>query len=119
MGIDFSVVIPAYNEALYLEPTLRSIRAATVAFAPLGWESELVVCDNNSTDRTPELAREAGAKVVFEPVNQIGARATPVRLARAATGSSSSMPIRSRARNCSRTWRRPSGADAAWPVAAR
>ena len=26
MGIDFSVVIPAYNEADYLEPTLRSVR---------------------------------------------------------------------------------------------
>ena len=34
--------------------------------------SELIVCDNNSTDRTGELARAAGAVVVFEPVNQIG-----------------------------------------------
>ena len=36
-----------------------------------GWEVELVVCDNNSTDRTAEIARAAGATVVFEPVNQI------------------------------------------------
>jgi glycosyltransferase involved in cell wall biosynthesis len=42
-----------------------------VSFAQLGWETELVVCNNNSTDRTAELAREAGAKVVFEPLNQI------------------------------------------------
>lgn len=41
------------------------------AFVERGWESELIVCDNNSTDRTAELAREAGAMVVFEPVNQI------------------------------------------------
>ena len=27
-----------------------------VVFAPLGWESELVVCDNNSKDRTSELS---------------------------------------------------------------
>jgi glycosyltransferase involved in cell wall biosynthesis len=31
----------------------------------------LIVCDNNSTDRTAEIARAAGANVVFEPVNQI------------------------------------------------
>jgi glycosyltransferase involved in cell wall biosynthesis len=36
------------------------------------WDFELVVCDNNSTDRTAEIAREAGARVVFEPFNQIG-----------------------------------------------
>ena len=36
-----------------------------------GWPSELIVCDNNSTDRTPEIARDAGAQVVFEPLNQI------------------------------------------------
>ena len=36
-----------------------------------GWSSELIVCDNNSTDRTAEIARAHGAEVVFEPVNQI------------------------------------------------
>jgi glycosyltransferase involved in cell wall biosynthesis len=29
------------------------------------------VCDNNSTDRTAEIAREVDAMVVFEPINQI------------------------------------------------
>src|SRR5213596_2987566 len=42
------------------------------AFREAGWDTELVVCDNNSTDHTAELARAAGAKVVFEPINQIG-----------------------------------------------
>ena len=46
--------------------------AATAAFTAAWLEWELVVCDNNSTDRTPEIARAEGAKVVFEPVNQIG-----------------------------------------------
>lgn len=51
--------------------TLRAVSAAEAQFAQRGWEVELIVCDNNSTDRTPMLAREGGAKVVFEPVNQI------------------------------------------------
>ena len=29
------------------------------------------MCDNNSSDRTGDIARAAGARVVFEPVNQI------------------------------------------------
>src|ERR1039458_7030982 len=41
------------------------------AFARRGWASEIIVCDNNSTDRTAELARAEGAAVVFESVNQI------------------------------------------------
>ena len=66
-----SVIIPAFNEERLLGETLRRVQAATAAFAARGWETELIVCDNNSTDRTPELARAAGARVVFEPVNQI------------------------------------------------
>jgi glycosyltransferase involved in cell wall biosynthesis len=61
-----SVVVPAFNEEKLLAATLASIREATK-----GMDVELVVCDNNSTDRTAEIARQAGAKVVFEPVNQI------------------------------------------------
>jgi glycosyltransferase involved in cell wall biosynthesis len=70
--VKISVIVPAYNEEKLLGATLRSIQAAREAFDALGWESETVVCDNNSTDRTAELARAAGARVVFEPVNQIG-----------------------------------------------
>src|SRR5205814_2299865 len=51
---------------------LRSINEAAVAFEERACEWELIVCDNNSTDRTAELARAEGAKVVFEPINQIG-----------------------------------------------
>src|SRR5436853_2054281 len=47
------------------------MRSAMEAFAERGWPAELIVCDNNSTDQTAEIARAAGAKVVFEPVNQI------------------------------------------------
>src|SRR5437667_4737779 len=47
------------------------MRSAMEAFAERGWPAELIVCDNNSTDRTAQIARAAGARVVFEPVNQI------------------------------------------------
>jgi glycosyltransferase involved in cell wall biosynthesis len=66
-----SVVVPAFNEERLLPATLASIQAATSAFEERGWASELIVCDNNSTDLTAEIALAAGATVVFEAVNQI------------------------------------------------
>jgi glycosyltransferase involved in cell wall biosynthesis len=66
-----SVVVPAFNEERLLPDSLRSIRSAMEVFAQMEWRTELIVCDNNSTDRTAEIARAAGAQVVFEPVNQI------------------------------------------------
>ncbi|MEI2722706.1 MAG: glycosyltransferase [Verrucomicrobiota bacterium] len=69
--VKISVIIPAFNEERLLVPTLAHINAARSAFAARGFASELIVCDNNSTDRTAEMARAAGARVVFEPVNQI------------------------------------------------
>jgi len=66
-----SIVVPAFNEEKLIAQSLAAMRAASAAFARRGWDTELIVCDNNSTDRTATLAREAGASVVFEPVNQI------------------------------------------------
>ena len=79
-----SVVLPAFNEEKLLPAALAAVREAASAFTSRGWESECVVCDNNSTDATAAVARAAGATVVFEPVNQIG-RARDAG-ARAATG---------------------------------
>jgi glycosyltransferase involved in cell wall biosynthesis len=67
-----SIVVPAFNEERLLADSLRAVKQAATVFAEHGLEWELVVCDNNSTDRTAEIARAEGAKVVFEPVNQIG-----------------------------------------------
>lgn len=66
-----SVLVPAFNEGEGLAHTLASLRTAMAAFHARGWRTELIVCDNNSTDATAEVARAAGATVVFEPVNQI------------------------------------------------
>jgi glycosyltransferase involved in cell wall biosynthesis len=69
--LQISIIVPAFNEEHLLGKSLVQIKAAAGAFAGRGWETELIVCDNNSTDRTAAIARAAGALVVFEPVNQI------------------------------------------------
>jgi glycosyltransferase involved in cell wall biosynthesis len=70
-AVKISIVVPAFNEEKLIANSLRHIQFASEAFRGLNWETELIVCDNNSTDRTADLARAAGAQVVFEPVNQI------------------------------------------------
>ena len=67
-----SIVIPAFNEARLIERCLQSIATSLVANRTSGFTSEIIVVDNNSTDNTATLARQAGALVVFEPINQIG-----------------------------------------------
>jgi glycosyltransferase involved in cell wall biosynthesis len=69
--VKISIVIPAFNEERLLPESLTCIQAASAAFADAGWTTELIVCDNNSTDRTAEIAAAAGAIVVFEPINHI------------------------------------------------
>lgn len=79
-----SVIIPAFNEEKLLPRTLAALAGSLPAFTDAGWETEVIVCDNNSTDATAEVARAQGARVVFEPHNQI-ARARNTGAA-AATG---------------------------------
>jgi glycosyltransferase involved in cell wall biosynthesis len=69
--VKISIVVPAFNEEKLIGASLRQIKSAAKAFLAKGWDIELIVCDNNSTDRTAELARVEGARVVFEPINQI------------------------------------------------
>lgn len=67
--MDYSVIIPAYNEAPQLPATLAAVRAAMNASALRG---ECVVVDNHSTDATAQVARAHGADaVVFEAIQQI------------------------------------------------
>jgi len=67
-----SIVIPAFNEERLIERCLQSISASLMANFTPGFTSEIIVVDNNSTDNTANLAKQAGAQVVFEPINQIG-----------------------------------------------
>ena len=63
-GMVISVVIPAFNEESYLPATLASLRDA---ISICRCEVELIVVDNESSDRTGEVARSFGATVVREP----------------------------------------------------
>ena len=66
-----SIAIPAFNEEKLLGETLTSVKTAGAAFRARRWDLEVVVCDNNSTDHTGEIAEATGARVVFEAENQI------------------------------------------------
>jgi glycosyltransferase involved in cell wall biosynthesis len=70
--VQLSIIIPAFNEERLIERCLQSISASLAANLAAGFTSEIIVVDNNSTDNTAILARQAGAQVVFEPINQIG-----------------------------------------------
>lgn len=66
--IHYSVIIPAYNEEALLPKTLISLKSAMTNVPQPG---EIIVVDNNSTDKTAEIAERHGAKIIFEPFRQI------------------------------------------------
>ncbi|MDD5597396.1 MAG: glycosyltransferase [Victivallaceae bacterium] len=66
--IDYSIIIPAYNEEEFLPATLE---AAVKVMNAVKLHGEIIVVDNNSADRTAEIARSYGTTVIFEPCNQI------------------------------------------------
>ena len=55
-----SVVIPALNEEIIIEECFKSIRRQTIPV-------ELILIDNGSIDRTPEIARKYCDKVFIRP----------------------------------------------------
>ncbi|MEJ2157024.1 MAG: glycosyltransferase [Desulfobacteraceae bacterium] len=65
---DYSIIVPAYNEEVCLPETLKILNRIVKAVPQKG---EIIVANNNSTDRTEEIAREYGAEVVFEGHRQI------------------------------------------------
>lgn len=60
-----SFIVPAYNEEHELSTTLAAIRAAASGAAQ---PYEIIVVDDASTDGTPEIAAQGGAKVI--PINR-------------------------------------------------
>ena len=65
-----SFIVPAYNEELELASTIEAIRAA--AFGA-GRAYEIIVVDDASTDATPEIAAQFGARIITINRRQIAA----------------------------------------------
>lgn len=57
-NLRISVVIPAFNEEKSIPLVIKDI--------PKEWVDEVIVVSNNSTDKTDEVAKEAGATVLRE-----------------------------------------------------
>ncbi|MBN4059534.1 glycosyltransferase family 2 protein [Acidimicrobium ferrooxidans] len=65
-----SVVLPCLNEA---ESVAGTVVEALAGLSKAGISGEVIVVDNGSHDGSPELARDAGARVVHESVPGYGA----------------------------------------------
>ncbi len=59
-AINIAVIVPCYNEEVAIAAVVRDFRSALPS-------ARVYVYDNKSTDRTAELAAQAGAVVGFEP----------------------------------------------------
>ena len=61
-----SIIIPTYNEENYLPPLLKSIKEQKFN------DYEVIIADNNSLDRTVDIAKDYGCKVVSGGLPAVG-----------------------------------------------
>jgi len=55
-----SVIIPAYNEEKYIEPTLEALNNQSISRS----NYEIIVCNDNSTDNTCKISKSYADKVI-------------------------------------------------------
>lgn len=67
--VDVTVLLPCLNER---DAIAGCVQEALRGIALAGVTGEVLVVDNGSTDGSPELARKAGARVVFETAKGYG-----------------------------------------------
>jgi dolichol-phosphate mannosyltransferase len=65
-----SIIIPALNEEMTIAQVIDEISQAGIQSR--GYKVEVLVVDNNSTDRTREIAREKSVRVVIEHIKGKG-----------------------------------------------
>ena len=64
------VIFPALNEEATIGKVIDEVPVEDIEGK--GYRAEIVVVDNNSTDRTKEIAEERGARVITEPIKGKG-----------------------------------------------
>lgn len=67
-NIAISVIIPAWNEAAFIEHTLTNLQRV---LAEIDISSEIIVADNDSSDDTAAIAQRCGARIIHEPRRHI------------------------------------------------
>jgi glycosyltransferase involved in cell wall biosynthesis len=65
-----TIVIPALNEEKAIAHVLKEIPVN--ALIDIGYQTEIMVIDNGSTDKTGHIARQHGATVIIQPVRGYG-----------------------------------------------
>jgi glycosyltransferase involved in cell wall biosynthesis len=65
-----TIVIPALNEETGIGQVIREIPIDQLK--DLGYETEVLVIDNDSHDNTPHIARQHGATVIIQPIRGYG-----------------------------------------------
>jgi glycosyltransferase involved in cell wall biosynthesis len=63
-GIDVSIILPVLNEEQTLPFCIDNAGQALAELGKLDLSGEIIVCDNNSSDRSAEVAGELGARVI-------------------------------------------------------
>ena len=62
----FSVIIPTYNQASFLEASLRAVFQQTFK------NYEIIVIDNHSSDNTTSLVKRYKKKIIYKKINNNG-----------------------------------------------